>query len=169
MKIALAASDASYIGRKAIATGWGTLKEEGKPSCILQEVEVPVISNDRCVSETNYTKKMITDNMLCAGYPGVGQKDSCQVSYLCDEFKQYFKKSRINTANSLTEKNRKKASLNYIEKLNRILVKIISLSCILYIVIQKLSPDLLRKLFSNKRFYINFIESLYGTLTHCAP
>ncbi|XP_055697478.1 transmembrane protease serine 9-like [Phlebotomus papatasi] len=72
------ASDASYIGRKAIATGWGTLKEEGKPSCILQEVEVPVISNDRCVSETNYTKKMITDNMLCAGYPGVGQKDSCQ-------------------------------------------------------------------------------------------
>ncbi|XP_055679941.1 venom protease-like [Lutzomyia longipalpis] len=72
------ATDASYIGRKAIATGWGTLKEEGKPSCILQEVEVPVISNERCVSETNYTQKMITNNMLCAGYPGVGQKDSCQ-------------------------------------------------------------------------------------------
>lgn len=67
-----------FVGTKAIATGWGTLKEDGKPSCILQEVEVPVISNDRCVTETNYTNKMITDNMLCAGYPGVGERDSCQ-------------------------------------------------------------------------------------------
>lgn len=50
----------------------------GKPSCILQEVEVPVMSNTDCTTKTNYTSKMITNNMLCAGYPGVGQKDSCQ-------------------------------------------------------------------------------------------
>lgn len=67
-----------FVGRKAIATGWGTLKEDGKPSCILQEVEVPVISNEKCVSQTNYTSKMITGNMLCAGYPGKGERDSCQ-------------------------------------------------------------------------------------------
>lgn len=67
-----------FVGTKAIATGWGTLKEDGKPSCILQEVEVPVISNDKCVAETNYTSKMITANMLCAGYPGKGERDSCQ-------------------------------------------------------------------------------------------
>lgn len=69
-----------YIGTKAIATGWGTLKEDGKPSCILQEVEVPILDNKICVENTNYTQKMITENMMCAGYPGVGQKDSCQVS-----------------------------------------------------------------------------------------
>lgn len=70
-----------YAGVVATATGWGTLKEDGKPSCILQEVEVPVLSNAVCTNETNYTTKMITDNMLCAGYPGVGKKDSCQVIY----------------------------------------------------------------------------------------
>jgi secreted trypsin-like serine protease len=59
-------------------TGWGTLKEDGKPSCILQEVDVPVLTNEVCTQQTNYTAKMITDNMMCAGYPGVGMKDSCQ-------------------------------------------------------------------------------------------
>jgi hypothetical protein len=71
-------TDALYEGVKAIATGWGTLKEDGKPSCILQEVEVPVMSNENCRKNTKYNEKMITDNMLCAGYPE-GMKDSCQV------------------------------------------------------------------------------------------
>lgn len=74
----LAEMKETFVGYKATASGWGTLKEDGKPSCILQEVEVPVISNERCVSETNYTNKMITSNMLCAGYPGKGERDSCQ-------------------------------------------------------------------------------------------
>lgn len=68
----------TYVGKTGLVTGWGTLKEDGKPSCTLQEVEVPVLSNDDCVNTTNYTAKMITNNMLCAGYPGVGQRDSCQ-------------------------------------------------------------------------------------------
>lgn len=66
------------MGKVATAAGWGTVKEDGKPSCILQEVNVPVLSNDEC-RKTNYTAKMISDNMLCAGYPKTGQKDSCQV------------------------------------------------------------------------------------------
>ncbi|KAL0881591.1 hypothetical protein ABMA27_001420 [Loxostege sticticalis] len=69
--------DNLYVGVKAVASGWGTLTEEGKVSCTLQEVEVPVISNQECRS-TKYTASMITDHMLCAGYPGTGQKDSCQ-------------------------------------------------------------------------------------------
>ncbi|XP_062538139.1 uncharacterized protein LOC134206439 [Armigeres subalbatus] len=68
----------TYVGMNGLVTGWGTLKEDGKPSCILQEVEVPVLSNDVCSSETNYTASMITDNMMCAGYLGKGKKDSCQ-------------------------------------------------------------------------------------------
>ncbi|XP_017862556.1 PREDICTED: trypsin-7 [Drosophila arizonae] len=70
--------DDLFVGTRAIATGWGTLKEDGKPSCLLQEVEVPVLDNDECVAQTNYTQKMITKNMMCSGYPGVGGRDSCQ-------------------------------------------------------------------------------------------
>ncbi|KAG5671026.1 hypothetical protein PVAND_001244 [Polypedilum vanderplanki] len=68
----------TYVGKSGVATGWGTVREDGKPSCVLREVDVPVISNQDCIAKTNYTAKMITDNMMCAGYPGVGQKDSCQ-------------------------------------------------------------------------------------------
>lgn len=73
-------SDDDYVGRTGIAAGWGTLKEDGKPSCILQEVEVPIISNEDC-RNTNYSSKMISDNMMCAGYPTTGGKDSCQVTH----------------------------------------------------------------------------------------
>lgn len=68
--------DELYVNVTATATGWGTLNESGKPSCLLQEVQVPVMSNDDC-KKTNYSEKMISDNMLCAGYPD-GMKDSCQ-------------------------------------------------------------------------------------------
>ncbi|XP_069702856.1 trypsin-1-like [Periplaneta americana] len=66
-----------YEDVKAVVTGWGTLHEDGKPSCILQQVEVPVMSNQECRKNTKYNEKMISDNMLCAGYPD-GMKDSCQ-------------------------------------------------------------------------------------------
>lgn len=72
--------DQLYVGATAVATGWGTLQEDGKPSCVLQEVEVPVLSNEDC-RKTNYSAKMISDNMLCAGYPETGKKDSCQVNF----------------------------------------------------------------------------------------
>ncbi|KAL6422449.1 hypothetical protein ACFW04_010628 [Cataglyphis niger] len=68
--------DNEYIGINAIASGWGTLKEDGKPSCLLQEVEVPVMSLQEC-RNTSYSPRMISDNMLCAGYLE-GKKDSCQ-------------------------------------------------------------------------------------------
>lgn len=74
-------SDDTYDGVRAIVTGWGTLKEEGKPSCILQELEVPVMSNDDCKTNTSYSSKVITDNMMCAGYEE-GMRDSCQVILL---------------------------------------------------------------------------------------
>lgn len=81
--------DNEYVGVKAIVSGWGTLKEEGKPSCLLQEVEVPVMSLQAC-RNTSYSPRMISDNMLCAGYLE-GQKDSCQVTLnvilVCNKFK----------------------------------------------------------------------------------
>ncbi|XP_018055483.1 PREDICTED: transmembrane protease serine 9-like [Atta colombica] len=68
--------DNEYVDAKAIVSGWGTLKEDGKPSCLLQEVEVPVMSLQAC-RNTSYSARMISENMLCAGYLE-GQKDSCQ-------------------------------------------------------------------------------------------
>lgn len=59
--------DETYAGKKGLVAGWGTLKEDGKPSCILQEVEVPIITNEECVKNTSYTSEMILDTMLCAG------------------------------------------------------------------------------------------------------
>ncbi|XP_014253065.1 trypsin-7-like [Cimex lectularius] len=70
-------TEETYEGTKAIATGWGTLREDGQPSCLLQEVEVPVMNNADCRTNTSYTPTMISDNMMCAGYD-VGLKDSCQ-------------------------------------------------------------------------------------------
>ncbi|XP_065343147.1 trypsin-1-like [Cloeon dipterum] len=69
-------TEEKYVGKIGTASGWGTTQEDGKPSCVLREVDVPVMSNEDC-RKTNYTEQMITDNMMCAGYPD-GQKDSCQ-------------------------------------------------------------------------------------------
>nr|CAD7576198.1 unnamed protein product [Timema californicum] len=66
-----------YKGSKAVAAGWGTLQEDGKPSCLLQDVEVPVLSNEECRNSSRYLPSMISDNMLCAGFL-TGKKDSCQ-------------------------------------------------------------------------------------------
>ncbi|XP_065225506.1 trypsin-1-like isoform X2 [Planococcus citri] len=65
----------TYEGKVAKLSGWGTLEEGGKPACILRMVDVPVISNEKCVSR--YPTGMVTDNMMCAGYDE-GKKDSCQ-------------------------------------------------------------------------------------------
>lgn len=82
-------ADDTFVGEQAIASGWGTLEEDGKPACILQEVTLPVMSNEEC-KQTNYSSKMISDNMLCAGYLE-GKKDSCQVR---EQMLQWFLKSR---------------------------------------------------------------------------
>ncbi|RVE48475.1 hypothetical protein evm_006911 [Chilo suppressalis] len=71
------ADDNTFVGVKAIATGWGSVTEEKNHSCRLMEVELPVLSNEVCKA-TKYDSKMIADSMLCAGYPETGGKDSCQ-------------------------------------------------------------------------------------------
>lgn len=67
----------SFAGQTAVVTGWGALSEGGPISDTLQEVEVPVLSQEEC-RETNYGADKITDNMICAGYVEQGGKDSCQ-------------------------------------------------------------------------------------------
>ncbi|EDW74901.1 uncharacterized protein Dwil_GK15653 [Drosophila willistoni] len=66
-----------YAGQTAVVTGWGALSEGGPISDTLQEVEVPILSQQEC-RNSNYGEHRITDNMICAGYVEQGGKDSCQ-------------------------------------------------------------------------------------------
>lgn len=65
----------SFKGETGTVTGWGALKVGGPTSDTLQEVQVPILSQEEC-RKSRYGNK-ITDNMLCGGYDE-GGKDSCQ-------------------------------------------------------------------------------------------
>nr|XP_027217680.1 transmembrane protease serine 9-like [Penaeus vannamei] len=63
----------TYAGKTATATGWGTTSSGGSSSDTLREVDVTVLSNTAC--QSNSYGSAIKDTMLCAGSTG---KDSCQ-------------------------------------------------------------------------------------------
>ncbi|XP_017489731.1 PREDICTED: trypsin-1-like [Rhagoletis zephyria] len=66
----------SFKGETAIVTGWGAIKVGGPTADTLQEVQVPIMSQEDC-RKSRYGPTRITDNMLCAGFDE-GKKDSCQ-------------------------------------------------------------------------------------------
>ncbi|XP_022222986.2 trypsin-1 [Drosophila obscura] len=74
--VCLPMASESYAGQTAVVTGWGALSEGGPISDTLQEVEVPILTQQEC-RNSNYGDK-ITDNMICAGLVDQGGKDSCQ-------------------------------------------------------------------------------------------
>ncbi|XP_036334672.1 trypsin-1-like [Rhagoletis pomonella] len=74
--VCLAEAGKTYEGEMAVVTGWGAVKEGGFIADRLQEVQVPVMSQETC-RKSKYGADRITDNMLCAGYTE-GGKDSCQ-------------------------------------------------------------------------------------------
>lgn len=67
-----------YSGKYAMIAGWGRLGEHDPTSTGLREVVVPIWSKEEC-SESDYGKKRLTGNMMCAGYQK-GKKDACQVT-----------------------------------------------------------------------------------------
>ncbi|CAL4147433.1 unnamed protein product, partial [Meganyctiphanes norvegica] len=62
----------TYEYAMGTVAGWGDIAENGEPSQVPLEVDLPIL-NTNC---GGYEK--ITSNMLCAGYPVTGGKDSCQ-------------------------------------------------------------------------------------------
>ncbi|EDV99246.1 transmembrane protease serine 9 [Drosophila grimshawi] len=66
----------NFDGKTATVAGWGLVKEGGSTSNYLQEVSVPIITNQQCRS-TRYKNKIV-DVMLCAGLVKSGGKDACQ-------------------------------------------------------------------------------------------
>nr|AAA28918.1 serine proteinase [Drosophila melanogaster] len=77
--ICLPETDSLLIGMNATVTGWGRLSEGGTLPSVLQEVSVPIVSNDNCKSMFMRAgrQEFIPDIFLCAGYETGGQ-DSCQ-------------------------------------------------------------------------------------------
>ncbi|CAG2158278.1 unnamed protein product [Oppiella nova] len=71
---------ADLIGTMGTLVGWGTTSQGGKPSPVLQEVEVPISELEDCAkrySSLLTVSDQINENQLCASYPS-GGKDSCQ-------------------------------------------------------------------------------------------
>lgn len=60
-------------------TGWGRLSEGGTLPSVLQEVQVPIVSNDRCkmMFLRAGRHEFIPEIFLCAGHD-TGGHDSCQ-------------------------------------------------------------------------------------------
>ncbi|CAH0394977.1 unnamed protein product [Bemisia tabaci] len=77
--ICLPGSDDLLIGENATVTGWGRLSEGGTLPSVLQEVSVPIISNDKCKSMFLRAGRheFIPDIFMCAGFDD-GGRDSCQ-------------------------------------------------------------------------------------------
>ncbi|XP_054432604.1 enteropeptidase [Pteronotus mesoamericanus] len=62
-------------GRICSIAGWGRVVHQGPTADILQEADVPLLSNEKC--QQQMPEYNITENMVCAGYEE-GGIDSCQ-------------------------------------------------------------------------------------------
>ena len=67
------------IGRIGTVTGWGRRSEFGKISPILRKVNLPILSNEKCMEMYKISGKMqwIPSIFLCAGTEN-GGSDSCE-------------------------------------------------------------------------------------------
>jgi hypothetical protein len=81
--ICLPSANSNPTGLEATVSGWGKLSVGGSLPTTLHQVNVPIISNSKCVAMfKKYGKnESIPDVSLCAGYEN-GGKDSCKVSYI---------------------------------------------------------------------------------------
>ncbi|XP_078214718.1 enteropeptidase isoform X2 [Callithrix jacchus] len=78
-------------GRNCSIAGWGRLVHQGPTANILQEADVPLLSNEKC--QKQMPEYNITENMICAGYEE-GGIDSCQGDsggpLMCQENNRWF-------------------------------------------------------------------------------
>jgi V8-like Glu-specific endopeptidase len=68
-----------FTGSLATITGWGRLEFREDRPAILQHVEVPIITNEKCEAmfQAQSTPEKIIPQMMCAGFED-GKKDACQ-------------------------------------------------------------------------------------------
>ena len=67
-----------YVGKYAVATGWGNLEEDGPTAAVLQEVKVMVYNRAKCINSYNLSRKrrLLDSGTICAGILTGGQ-DTC--------------------------------------------------------------------------------------------
>jgi hypothetical protein len=58
--------------------GWGHTKPSGSRAEALMRLDLPVLTREKCLKDSNYDEEDITDNMVCAGFIE-GGKDACIV------------------------------------------------------------------------------------------
>jgi len=77
--ICLPSSDNSLVGKTGTVTGWGRLSEYGQISPVLREVQLPIISNSKCMRmyRNSGQNEWIPKIFVCAG-TSTGGKDSCE-------------------------------------------------------------------------------------------
>lgn len=77
--ICLPGSDDLLIGENATVTGWGRLSDGGTLPSVLQEVTVPILSNEKCKSMFLRAGRheFFPDIFMCAGFDD-GGRDACQ-------------------------------------------------------------------------------------------
>ena len=62
-------------GENATVMGWGYTNGTNNNEKLIQ-AEVPIVSHQNCTQEGWYNSRLISDGMLCAGFPQ-GQVDAC--------------------------------------------------------------------------------------------
>ncbi|XP_076341775.1 serine proteinase stubble-like [Tachypleus tridentatus] len=77
--ICLPPDDNNLIGRNATITGWGRLSEGGVLPSMLQEVQIPIVSNKKCKNMflAAGRNEYLPNIFMCAGFED-GGRDSCQ-------------------------------------------------------------------------------------------
>ncbi|KAH6931703.1 hypothetical protein HPB50_027249 [Hyalomma asiaticum] len=77
--ICLPERNEDFTGRNSFVTGWGKLSHGGSVPNVLQYVQVPILSNQKCQKMFSLAghSKAIKDNFVCAGYDA-GSRDSCE-------------------------------------------------------------------------------------------
>lgn len=72
----------SFSGLSSTIAGWGRLKEGGKTSDVLQQLDVPILDNFECKERFRNQRRLVSENqfselVICAGDLNGGH-DSCQ-------------------------------------------------------------------------------------------
>lgn len=79
--IPLAGSSLSLpVGTVTVISGFGSTKAGSDRPDVLHSVSVPIVDFDKCVKAYKSYKGRgkLTNNMVCAGFFGVGGKDACK-------------------------------------------------------------------------------------------